>query len=84
MMQSGRLVVEKSSVSSSDKVKREATDPPKEFPVIINGFELSICIKIRILQYFNGTNHIQEKKKDKSHSQNSFNQLTIYNLAPNC
>ncbi len=46
VMQSGRLVVLKLSVSNSDKVKREATDPPKPFPVIIIGFELSICIKI--------------------------------------
>ena len=46
VMQSGHLVVVRSSVSSSDKVKREATDPPKEFPVMINWFELSICIKI--------------------------------------
>ena len=46
VMQSGRLVFVKLNFSSSDKVKREATNPPREFPVIINGLELSICIMI--------------------------------------
>ena len=46
VMQSGRLVFEKLNFSSNDKVKRVATDPPREFPVIINGLELSICIMI--------------------------------------
>ena len=49
VMQSGRLVVVKLKFSSSDKVKRVATDPPKEFPVIINGLELELSICIMIL-----------------------------------
>ena len=46
VMQSGRLVFVKLNFSSSDKVKREAIDPPREFPVISNGLELSIYIMI--------------------------------------
>jgi hypothetical protein len=44
--QSGHLVFAKLILSSSHKVKREATDPPRECPVIINDLELEICIKI--------------------------------------
>jgi hypothetical protein len=48
VMHSGRLFVEP-MLSNSDIVKSDAIDPPRPFPVIINGvngFVLRICIKI--------------------------------------
>ncbi|KAK7859611.1 hypothetical protein CFP56_004860 [Quercus suber] len=46
VMQSGHLVVEILNFSNNDKVKRVATDHPREFLMIISGLELSICIMI--------------------------------------
>nr|KYP39803.1 hypothetical protein KK1_038869 [Cajanus cajan] len=45
VMQSGRFFPNQ-TLSNSDIVKREATDPPRPCPVTINRLELLICIMI--------------------------------------
>ena len=73
VMQSGHLVFVKLIFSSSEKVKREATDPPREFPVIINGLELVICITIhmnRTMLIYRGTLVAQKLFYTVLHSKN--------------